>query len=113
MRVQKTERKVNVCGGLSPIFVSDFVYFRCGQSHHPNRLNHRVIDLDLILALVFGTLSAVSFGVAIFCFRKALKVSGARDGDLKMFLWATGTMFGLIVSGMSAAYILIPIFFHG
>ena len=42
-------------------------------------------------------------------FRKALAVSGERDGDLKMFFWACGSMLGLIVSGMSAAYILLPI----
>jgi hypothetical protein len=72
-----------------------------------------VLDLDLVLFIVFGTLSVVSFSAAIFCFRKALKVSGGPDGDLKMFLWAVGTMFGLIVSGLSTAYILIPILFHG
>ena len=72
-----------------------------------------MINLDLVLLIVFGTLSVVAFAGAVFCFRKALKVAGGADGDLKMFLWAVGTMFGLIVSGLSAAYILIPILIHG
>ena len=72
-----------------------------------------VLNLDLVLLIVFGTLSVVAFAAAIFCFRKALKVAGGPDGDLKMFLWAVGTMFGLIVFGLSAAYILIPILIHG
>jgi len=71
-----------------------------------------VLNLDLILSIVFGTVSASAFAAAVWCFMKALKISGARDGDLKMFLWAMGTMIGLIVSGMSAAYILLPILLH-
>jgi hypothetical protein len=68
--------------------------------------------LDLTLSIAFGTISAGALGLAVWCFRKALKVSGTRDGDLKMFVWAMGTMIGLIVSGMSAAYILLPIILH-
>lgn len=68
--------------------------------------------LDLILTLVFGTITLLSLLASVLCFRKALKVSGERDGDLKMFIWAVGSMIGLIVSGMSAAYILLPIVFH-
>jgi len=45
----------------------------------------------------------------VFSFRKALKVSGDRDGDFKMFLWSVGSMIGLIVGGMILAYILLPI----
>jgi hypothetical protein len=67
--------------------------------------------LDIILATVFGFLSITAFVGAIFCFRKALRVSGERDGDLKMFFWAVGSLVGLIIAGMSAAYILLPIFF--
>ena len=99
--------------GVSHQSLSLISYISGAGKPSSQRLNHAVINLDFVLAVVFGTLSAVAFGAAIFCFRKALKVSGGRDGDLKMFLWAIGTMFGLIVSGMSAAYILIPIFFHG
>ena len=69
-------------------------------------------NLDLILSMVFGTISVLSLAGGIWCFRMALKVSNQKDGDLKMFLWAVGTMANLIVSGMSAAYILLPIFFH-
>ena len=68
--------------------------------------------LDLILFILFGTISLTALAGAIWCFRKALKVSSEKDGDLKMFLWALGTKFGLIVSGMSAAYILLPIIFN-
>lgn len=67
--------------------------------------------LDLALTLVFGTISLLSLIAAVLCFRKALKVSGERDGDFKMFFWAVGSMIGLIVSGMSVGYILLPIFF--
>jgi hypothetical protein len=71
-----------------------------------------VLNFDLTLLIAFGTISAGALGLAVWCFRKALKVSGTRDGDLKMFVWAMGTMIGLIVSGMSAAYILLPIILH-
>ncbi len=71
-----------------------------------------MLNLDLILSIVFGSISAGGFGAAIWCFRKALKVSGTRDDDLKMFFWAFGSMIGLIISGMSAAYILLPIILH-
>jgi hypothetical protein len=66
--------------------------------------------LDFVLAVTFGTLSFLSLIAAIFCFRKALKVSGERDGDFKMFLWSVGSLIGLIISGMGIAYILLPIF---
>ncbi len=65
--------------------------------------------LDLVLLIFFGILSLTSLTAAVWCLRKALNVSGEKDGDLRMFLWALGTMFGLIISGMSAAYILLPI----
>ncbi len=68
--------------------------------------------LDRILFIVFGLLSLAGFTAALLCFRKALRVSGERDGDLKMFFWAAGGLVGLVVSGMSAAYIILPILFH-
>jgi hypothetical protein len=68
--------------------------------------------LDLVLFVVFGSISIFALAGAILCFRKALRVSGEKDGDLKMFLWAFGTMIGLIISGVSAAYIVLPIIFH-
>jgi hypothetical protein len=70
------------------------------------------MNLDLILFVVFGSISVLALTGAILCFRKALAVSGEKDGDLKMFFWAFGSMLGLIVSGMSAAYILLPIILH-
>jgi len=68
--------------------------------------------LDLTLSLVFGTLFLAGLAGAAWCFRKSLRVSNQRDGDLKMFFWAMGGLAGLILAGMSAAYILIPIIIH-
>lgn len=68
--------------------------------------------LDLILFLGFGTLAVLGMTGTILCFRKALRVSGEKDGDIKMFIWAVASMFSLIVAGMSTAYILLPILFH-
>ena len=68
--------------------------------------------LDLLLFLAFGFLFVAGITGAILSFRQAMKVSGRKDGDLKMFLWASGSMIGLIVAGMSAAYILLPIILH-
>ncbi len=70
-------------------------------------------QLDLILTIVFSTLAIVGLIVAYLCFRKALKVSGEKDGDLKMFAWTAVALLGLVLAGMSAAYILLPILlFH-
>jgi len=69
--------------------------------------------LDLILLITFGTISITSLALTVWCFRKAMSVSGEKDGDIKMFAWAVGSMVGLIVSGVSAAYILLPILFGG
>ena len=68
--------------------------------------------LDLILLVVFGSISLISLAGAFLTFRQALRVSGLRDGDLRMFFWAAGSMICLIIAGMSAAYILLPILFH-
>ncbi|HTO94103.1 MAG TPA: hypothetical protein VMM80_07005 [Bacteroidota bacterium] len=68
--------------------------------------------LDLILLASFGSISLLSLAGAILMFRRALRVSGERDGDLKMFFWAAGSMLCLIIAGMSTAYILLPILFH-
>lgn len=68
--------------------------------------------LDLILFVVFGSISVIGITATVLCFRKALAVSGEKDGDLKMFFWACGSMLGLIISGLSTAYILLPIILH-
>jgi hypothetical protein len=68
--------------------------------------------LDLFLAIFFGIASLASLGAAIWCLRQSFRASGQRDGDIKMFVWAMGAIFGLIVSAMCAAYILLPIFLH-
>ena len=67
---------------------------------------------DITLRAAFGTLAILFLALAVLCFWCALKVAGERDGDLKMFFWAAGGMTGLIIAGMSAAYILLPILFH-
>jgi uncharacterized BrkB/YihY/UPF0761 family membrane protein len=68
--------------------------------------------MDLILLLVFGVTALVALLVAVLCFRKALRVSNQRDGDLKMFFWALGSFIALIIAGMSTAYIVLPIVLH-
>jgi hypothetical protein len=67
---------------------------------------------DITLLAAFGAIAILFLAVAAFCFWRAMKVAGERDGDLKMFFWAAGGMAGLIIAGMSAAYILLPILFH-
>jgi hypothetical protein len=66
--------------------------------------------LDTILTVVFGLISVGALAGSVYCVRTALKVSGQKNGDFKMFAWAFLSFIGLIISGMSAAYILVPIF---
>jgi hypothetical protein len=68
--------------------------------------------LDLILFLAFGTLGALGLAGTAVCFRKALCIATAKDGDVKMFFWACAAMICFIIAGMSAAYFLLPIIFH-
>lgn len=65
--------------------------------------------LDLILLIVFGALAVGGLAGAVWCVRKAMRVANQRDGDLKMFGWASLALIGLIIAGTSAAYILLPI----
>ena len=69
-------------------------------------------NADLILFIIFGLLCLLALAATVFCLRRALKVSGERDGDLKMFFWAAGALCAVIIAGMSAAYILLPILLH-
>lgn len=66
---------------------------------------------DLVLIVVFGSLAVAATVWAVFCLRRALKTATEKSGEFRMFLWGIGTMAGLIVAGMSAAYILLPIMF--
>jgi hypothetical protein len=68
--------------------------------------------LDLVLLILFGTLAIGGLAGSVLCFRKALTVAARKDGDVKMFLWTLGTLFSLIVAGLSTAYILLPIILH-
>lgn len=67
---------------------------------------------DTILLLLFGFFALSGFAAAAYCFHKALAVANEKDGDLKMFFWGLGSLIGLIVAGMSAAYIILPILLH-
>jgi len=69
--------------------------------------------LDLILLLTVVFISILALATAVWCFRKALSVAHKKDGDLRMFFWAVGMFLALVVSGLSAAYILLPILFEG
>ena len=71
-----------------------------------------MLQFDRLLTIAFGLISLLSLAGSVWCFVNALRVSGERDGDIKMFAWAAGTLIGLVVAGMSAAYILLPILFH-
>lgn len=68
--------------------------------------------LDLLLLAVFGVFAVAGLAIAFYCFRRSLKVATDRDGDVKMFFWAVGGLLGLIIAGMSSAYILLPILLH-
>lgn len=67
--------------------------------------------LDLILLLAFGTIATGALASAVWCWRNALRQARRKDGELPMFFWALGMFASLIVSGLSMAYILIPILF--
>jgi hypothetical protein len=69
-------------------------------------------SLDRTLLIAFGCAALLFLAGAIVCFVRAFRVAGEKEGDLKMFLWTAAGMIGLIVAGMSAAYILIPILLH-
>jgi hypothetical protein len=64
--------------------------------------------LDLLILIVFSTVAILSFAGSVLCFRKALRVANEKDGDVKMFFWALGTLATLTLGGMSAAYFLLP-----
>jgi hypothetical protein len=92
---------MNCNPGAGPVYISagDFLYWSMAK-------------LDLTLFIAFGVLSCAGVAGAILSFRQAMRVSGEKDGDLKMFLWAAVTMVSLITAGLSIAYILLPILFH-
>ena len=65
--------------------------------------------LDLILLVVFGTLTVLGLLSSLLCFRAAMRVAGRKDGEFRMLMWAVGGMLALILAGVSSAYILLPI----
>ncbi len=68
--------------------------------------------LDLILFIIFGTFAVCGLCAAVFSIRKAMRVACEKEGELRMFFWAVAAMIGLIVSGVSTAYILLPILYN-
>jgi hypothetical protein len=68
--------------------------------------------LDKILLWFFLSLSITGIGWSVFSFYKAIKSADHKDDGIRMVLWAFGGLLGLIVAGMSIAYILLPIIFH-
>jgi hypothetical protein len=68
--------------------------------------------LDLLLSVVFGVMCLLALAASAFCMVRALKAAREKDGELRMFFWAVGSMAGLVVAGMSAAYILLPILWN-
>jgi hypothetical protein len=68
--------------------------------------------LDLLLSVVFGVICLFALTASAFCMVRALKAAREKDGELRMFFWAVGSMAGLVVAGMGAAYILLPILWN-
>jgi hypothetical protein len=68
--------------------------------------------LDKILFWFFLSLSVIGLGWSAFAFYKALKSVDYKDDGIRMVLWAFSGLLGLILAGMSIAYILLPIIFH-
>ena len=74
----------------------------------PRFVYFRMARLDLIILIVFSSVTVLSFLGSYLCFRRALRVANEKDGDVKMFFWALGTLATLTLGGMSAAYFLLP-----
>lgn len=64
---------------------------------------------DNILLIVFGTISGIGLIVAMVCLVFAVQSAKKSEGELKMALWSFGALAGLVLSGMSFAYFIIPI----
>ena len=68
--------------------------------------------LDKILFWGFIGISILSLCWSGFAFYRAMKAADYKDDGFRMFLWAAGAMAGLVIAGMSIAYILLPILFY-
>jgi hypothetical protein len=70
--------------------------------------------LDAILFWGFLSLSLLGLAWSGFAFYRAFKNANFKKDPegIRMFLWSAAGLFGLIVAGMSAAYILFPIIVH-
>jgi Na+/H+-translocating membrane pyrophosphatase len=67
--------------------------------------------LDLILFVVFSTMALGGVLGAILCLRRGMRAAERSNGELAMVAWTVGALAGLVVAGMSTAYILLPILF--
>lgn len=70
--------------------------------------------LDNLLFWFFLLLGAAGMTWSAFAFYRAFKNADfKKDPDgFRMFLWSVAGLAGLILAGMSLAYILLPIIFH-
>ena len=68
--------------------------------------------LDKILLWGFIGIGVLSLTWSGFAFYRAIKAAEYKDDGFKMFLWAAGGLLGLVIAGMSTAYILLPIILH-
>lgn len=65
--------------------------------------------VDGILLWIFGGISILGSGWAIFALRRALKSAAYKDDGLRMVFWTVGGLVGLVLAGMSIAYVVLPI----
>jgi hypothetical protein len=68
--------------------------------------------LDFRLLLAVSIIALLSLTTGVLCIRRALHVAGEKDGDLKMFLWSFAALIAFVISGMSMAYVALPIIIH-
>jgi hypothetical protein len=70
--------------------------------------------LDALLFWGFLSVGVLGLALAGFAFYRAFKNANFKKDPegIRMFLWSAAGLLGLIVAGMSAAYILFPIIVH-
>jgi len=70
--------------------------------------------LDKYLFWIFLSLIVLSLSWSGFAFYRAFKNADYKKDPegLRMFLWSSAGLLGLVIAAMSAAYILLPIIFH-
>ncbi|GJQ19842.1 MAG: hypothetical protein HBSIN02_01970 [Bacteroidia bacterium] len=64
---------------------------------------------DNFLLAVFGVVSLLGLAAGVAGFALAIKYAKKPDGEIRMAIWAFVGLAGLVASGMSWAYFLLPI----